>query len=368
MPVPMLDLRAQYAVIKDEVEAAVQAVLESQTFRGGPNTVAFERELAAYAEVKHALGVSTGTDAVLLLLKAAGIQPGDEVITTPFTFFATAGAIVNAGATPVFADITPGTFNIDPESVARLIGPRTRALMPVHIFGQPAPMEELRAMAEAHGLLLLEDCAQALGARYHGTRVGGIGLGGAVSFYPTKNLGSAGEGGAILTNDDAVAEQVKLWRCHGSPAQYEHVLVGTNSHLHEMQAALLRIKLRRLDAWNAARRACAERYDALFAEMPEVGRPESIGDIVHVWHQYVIRVPQRDSCTALLRERGIGHGVFYPKSLHQQTCFEGKMKAGPCPESERACREVIALPIYPELTGEQQAEVAGVIAEHLARA
>ncbi|MFM1920062.1 MAG: hypothetical protein RLZZ303_1696 [Candidatus Hydrogenedentota bacterium] len=368
MPVPMLDLKAQYATLRDETNAAVLRVLESQTFRGGPETVAFESELAAFGQTRHALGVSSGTDALLLLFKAAGIGPGDEVITTPFTFFATAGALVNAGAMPVFVDIEPDTLNINPELVEAQITEKTKALLPVHIFGQSANMDAFRALAEKHGLLLLEDNAQSLGATWRGARTGSIGLGSAVSFYPTKNLGGAGEGGAILTSDDALADRVKLLRCHGSPVQYEHIVVGTNSHLHELQAAILRVKLRHLAEWNDARRHVARIYDALFADMPEITLPYMRPEGKSVYHQYVIRVPRRDEALQRLREHGVGCGVYYPKGLHQQECFQGIARSGPCPETERACREVLALPMYPELSQAQQSEVVGLLKEHLAQA
>lgn len=366
MAVPMLDMKAQYAALKEEVDAAVARVLEAQHFRGGPEVEAFEQELAEFAGTKRALGVASGTDALLVLFKAAGIGPGDEVITTPFTFFATAGALVNAGATPVFADIQPDTLNINPERVAELITPRTKALLPVHIFGQAADMDAFAALASQHNLLLIEDNAQALGATYKGKRTGSIGLAGAVSFYPTKNLGGAGEGGAILTSDEDLAARIELFRCHGSPAQYEHVVVGLNSHLHALQAAILRVKLRQLDGWNAQRRACAMRYNEMLAGLPEISLPVDRGYGEHVWHQYVVRMPNRDAAVRIFQERGIGYGVFYPKGLHQQVCFQGITKAGPCLETEQACREVLALPIYPELHEDQQREVVQAIKDHLA--
>lgn len=365
MSVPMLDLKAQYATIREETNAAVLRVLETQVFRGGPETVAFEKELAAFGTTTQALGVSSGTDALLLLFRAAGLGPGDEVITSPFTFFATAGALVNAGATPVFADIEPDTFNLKPECIEALITPRTKALLPVHIFGQSANMDAFRELAARHDLMLLEDNAQSLGALWRNERTGAMSLGSAVSFYPTKNLGGAGEGGAILTSDEALADRIRLLRCHGSPTQYEHIIVGTNSHLHELQAAILRIKLRQLETWNKARRDCAARYDDLLRNVSEVTVPKERPEGRSVYHQYVIRVPRRDEGVKLLRERGIGCGVYYPKGLHMQDCFQGISRSGPCPETEQACREVIALPIYPELTQEQQQEVVDVIKEHL---
>ncbi|MBI1318241.1 MAG: aminotransferase class V-fold PLP-dependent enzyme [Candidatus Hydrogenedens sp.] len=366
MPVPMIDLKAQYALIRDDVNAAVARVLESQQFRGGAESEGFEAELAAFGQAKHAIALASGTDALLLMFKALGIGPGDEVITTPFSFFATAGALVNAGATPVFADILPGTFNLNPEAVRAAITPQTKAILPVHLYGQCADMDAFRSISSQAGVHLVEDAAQALGASYKDQPLGTGTAGAALSFYPTKNLGAAGEGGAVLTNDDAIAERLKLLRCHGSAVQYEHQIVGTNSHLHAIQAAVLRVKLRHLADWNEARRAHACYYFKVLGDLPGVVLPEALPGAYHVYHQFVIRVPRRDACVALFKERGIGCGVFYPKPLHLQDCFQQLSRALPCPEAERASREVLALPMFAEMTRDQQDEVAAALRDHLA--
>jgi dTDP-4-amino-4,6-dideoxygalactose transaminase len=362
----MLDLRAQYVRIKDDVDAAVAAVLSAQQFRGGPEVESFEHEMADYVGVAHAIGVSSGTDALFLALKTLGVQSGDEVITTPFTFFATAGAIVNAGAVPVFVDIDPHTFNLDVRQVEGHITPRTRVLLPVHLYGQCADMEPLLAIAEKNGLTVLEDAAQAIGARYHGRAAGSMGRAGAFSFYPTKNLGAAGEGGLVTTNDANLANTLRLLRCHGAGTTYVHEMVGFNSHLQTIQAAILRVKLRHLEAWTAARRDHATYYNKRFAELPEVTVPIEAPGCRHVYHQYVIRIPERDRARELFQRRGIGCGVFYPVPLHRQKCFAHLTSANAaCPEAERASREVLALPIFPELTNEQQDEVIAAVRDHL---
>lgn len=365
MQVPMLDLRAQYATIKEEVDAAVMAVLESQQFRGGPHVDAFEHGLAAFAGVKHAVGVGSGTDALFLALKGLQLRPGDEVITTPFSFFATAGAIVNAGGIPIFADICTDTFNIDPKSIETLITPRTRAIVPVHIFGQCADMTAIRDIAANHDLLIIEDMAQALGAKYDGVSAGNWGDAAACSFYPTKNLGAAGEGGAVLTNDTETAEKIRLLRCHGASALYKHVAVGINSHLHALQAAVLNVKLQYLAKWNEARREKAQYYTQQLRSIPEIKTPPVAAECYHVYHQYVIRVPDRDKARTLFQERQVGCGVFYPVPLHQQPCFAPYQGAADaCVNAERACKEVLALPIYPELTVAQQNQVIDVLLCH----
>lgn len=365
MQVPMLDLRAQYASIKTEIDAAVLAVLETQQFRGGPVVESFENALAEFAGVKHAVGVGSGTDALFLILKSMDLQPGDEVITTPFTFFATADAIVNAGGIPVFADICPDTMNIDPACIEALITPRTRAIMPVHIFGQCANMPAIREIAASHKLMVIEDMAQALGAKYDGVSAGCWGDAAACSFYPTKNLGAAGEGGAILTNSDEIAAQVRLLRCHGASALYKHVAVGFNSHLHALQAAVLHVKLHYLQQWNEARRTKAQYYNRHLAAMSGITIPVEHENCYHVYHQYVIRIPERDKARQLLTDSGIGCGVFYPIPLHQQPCFKAYVTAGTqCTHAECACSEVLALPMHPELTEEQQFRVIDVLRSH----
>lgn len=364
MKVPMLDLCAQYATIKPEIDAAVMNVLESQQFRGGPVLDEFEAALAAFAGVKYAIGVGSGTDALFLALKALQLRPGDEVITSPFSFFATAGAIVNAGGVPVFADICPETFNIDPACIEPLITPQTRAIMPVHIFGQCADMEAIHSIAADRGLLVIEDMAQALGARCGNTCAGGWGDAAACSFYPTKNLGAAGEGGAVLTNDDDTAQGIRLLRCHGASALYQHVSVGVNSHLHAMQAAVLNVKLRYLEQWNEARRERAAYYTERLSAFSEIETPMERANNYHVYHQYVIRIRERDKAKQALAEQQIGCGVFYPIPLHQQPCFVSCSIVGDsCAKAETACNEVLALPIYPELTQHQQDMVMDVLEE-----
>jgi len=366
MQVPMLDLRAQYAAIKPEIDAAVAGVLESQQFRGGAPVEAFETALAEFVGVKHAVGVGSGTDALLLALKALSLRPGDEVITTSFSFFATAGAIVNAGAIPVFADIAPDTFNIDPQAVESLITPRTRVIMPAHLFGQCARMDIIREIADAHGLFVVEDMAQALGARLSDVSAGGWGHAAACSFYPTKNLGAAGEGGAVLTNDNETAETVRLLRCHGASALYKHVVVGVNSHLHTMQAAVLNVKLRYLAKWNEARREKARYYTKQLSGIKGIQTPVEGAEQYHVYHQYVIRIPERDKARQFLADNDIGCGVFYPIPLHRQPCFTPySVREDPCANADQASNEVLALPIYPELTTDQQDLVIDAVIRHI---
>lgn len=368
MEVPMLDLRAQYASIKDEIDAAVAHVFEQHQFRGGPLVEAFESDLAAFANARHAIGVASGTDALYLSLRALALAPGDEVITTPFSFFATAGAIVNAGGIPVFADVEPDTYTMDPACVEALVTPRTRAILPVHLFGQCARMDVLSEIATRHGLALLEDAAQALGARCGGSPVGYWGSAAALSFYPTKNLGGAGEGGAVLTNDDDLAEHIRLLRGHGAAPPYRHLVVGVNSHLHTLQAAVLHVKLKRLAAWNEARRERARYYNFYLGEIPGITLPAETDGAYHVYHQYVVRVPERDAARRYLNEHGIDCNVFYPIPLHQQPCFASFTRGRQgCPEAERACGEVLALPLYPELSREQQDAVIATLGEYMGR-
>lgn len=368
MPVPLVDLCAQYRRIKDEIDAAVAAVFAEQRFIGGPQVAALEEEIAAYANVRHAIGLASGTDALLLTFRASGIGPGAEVITSVFSFFATAGAIVNAGATPVFVDIDPATFNLRADHIEAALTPRTRAIVPVHLFGQCADMQPVWEFARRQGLLVVEDAAQSLGAAYNGARAGGLGDAAAVSFFPSKNLGGAGDGGMALTNDDGLAEHLRLHRNHGQGAAYTHTLVGTNSRLDAIQAAVLRVKLRHLDTWAEERRANAAYYTARFREMPEITPPVERTGNYHVYNQYTIRIPRRDEAAALLRERGIGCAVYYPIPLHLQPClgYLGYRK-GDFPEAEATSREVLSLPVYPEITREQQDEVIGALENHLAR-
>ncbi len=365
MSVPMLDLKAQYASIKEEIDAAVAEVFETQCFRGGPKVEAFEQAIADYVKAEQAIGVASGSDALMLLFKAIGLRPGDEVITTPFTFFATAGAVANAGGTPVFVDIDPVTYNIDAAQIEDHISDRTRAILPVHLYGQCADMDKIVQVAERQGIYLIEDAAQALGARYRDDLAGSMGHAAAMSFYPTKNLGGAGEGGMVTVNDLALGDAVRLLRAHGASETYVREVVGTSRHRETIQAAVLLVKLRHLDAWNARRREHAAYYNQALAGLDGIVTPNERDGNYHVYHQYVIRLRERDRAKALLQERGVGCAVFYPVPLHQQACF--RHCGGPrarCPEAERASKEVLALPIYPELTQAQLDEVVAALHAH----
>jgi len=368
MAVPMLDLAAQYRAIRAEIDAAVSEVFESQCFVDGHRVEGLERAIARYVGIESAVAVASGTDALLLALKAAGVQPGHEVITSAFSFFATAGAIANAGATPIFIDIDPVTFNIDVTQVEARVTGRTRAVVPVHLFGQCADMDPLLEVAAERRLVVIEDAAQAIGARYKGRCAGTMGQAAALSFYPTKNLGAAGDAGMVLARDAGLADTVRLLRNHGSEAAYHHRIVGTNSRLDALQAAVLTVKLGHLDAWNDRRRANAAYYDKCFAEIPEVTPPVAHPDNYHVYHQYVIRLPERDAAVDVFRRRDVGCAVFYPRPLHLQECFRAYgSHETPCPQAVRAAQEVLALPIYPELTPDQQDEVVETVKAHLAR-
>jgi len=367
MPASMMDLRKQYAGMKEEIDAAVLGVLETQHFRGGPIVEEFERAIAELCGAQQGIAVSTGTDAILLPIKALDLEPGDEVITTPFTFFATAGATVNGGGVPIFVDIEPDTFNIDTKLIEAQINERTKAIVAVHIFGQCADMDEILALAKKHDLVVIEDVAQSLGARYRGRPAGSMGAAAGTSFYPSKNLGAAGEGGLVVATDKALGDKVRLLRSHGAGRTYYHDLVGTNSHLPTIQAAVLQVKLKYLAGWNARRGEIAALYHRLFAEMPEVTRPAVREYNDSVWHQYVIRLPRRDEALEFLKARGIECGVFYPLPLNKQKCFAHLKSAQcACPVAEQASREVLALPIHADLTDEQVHEVVDGIKAFLA--
>ncbi len=364
MKVPLLDLKAQYSTIKPDLLAAVSAVMESQQFINGPQVKELEGLVARYSDCAAAVGVSSGTDALLCALMAMGIGPGDEVITTPYTFFATAGSIWRTGAKPVFVDIEPDTFNIDPAKLAKAVTAKTKAIMPVHLYGQMADMDPILAVAKAHQLAVIEDAAQAIGSRYKGRKAGSVGTVGCLSFFPSKNLGGLGDGGMVVTNDPALGERLAIFRNHGSKPKYFHKWVGGNFRLDTIQAAGLIVKLRHLDAWSDKRRANAARYDRLFADCPAVKTPV-IRDYNHtIYNQYVIRVPKRNALQEFLKAADIGTEIYYPLSLHQQECFASLgHKAGDFPESERAAAETLALPIYPELSDEQIQYVAGKVKE-----
>jgi dTDP-4-amino-4,6-dideoxygalactose transaminase len=354
MDVPLLDLKAQYATIRTEIESAVMGVFESQHFILGPIVEQCEKTVAAYSECLWGVGVSSGTDALLACLMAEGIGAGDEVITTPYTFFATAGAIARLGATPIFVDIDPVTYNIDPLQIPTKITKKTRAIIPVHLYGQMADMDPIMRLADEHGLVVIEDAAQAIGAEYKGRRAGSIGHYGCFSFFPSKNLGAAGDGGMIVTNDAQRAEGLRRLRAHGSGPKYHHKIVGGNFRLDALQAAVVSAKMPHLDSWTAARQSNAKRYNQLFSNAGvSIGLPEIVTDR-HIFNQYVIRVPSRDELQAYLKKQGIGTEVYYPLPMHLQECF-AYLRNGPgdFPNSERAAKETLALPIHPELTEPQ---------------
>ncbi|KPK98594.1 MAG: transcriptional regulator [Planctomycetes bacterium SM23_65] len=357
MKVPLLDLSRTYRELEPEIVQAVEKLLRSQRMILGPAVHRFEQSLAALCGSMFAVGCASGSDALLLALLAAGVKPGDEVVTTAFSFFATAGSIHRAGAAPVFVDIDPQTFNINPELIERAMTKRTKALLPVHLYGQAADMDGIMAAADRTGLPVIEDAAQAIGAHYHHKVCGAIGLIGCLSFYPTKNLGAAGDAGACLTDDEALAEELKSLRVHGAipDEPYVHHSVGKNSRLDAVQAVILSVKMKHLREWNETRRRLARYYTEGLAPVEEVTPPYVAEDGEHVFHQYVIRVPRRDKLETYLKHRGVGTRVFYPVPLHLQPCFKSLGgKKGDFPEAERACREVLALPIYPGLTREEQ--------------
>jgi dTDP-4-amino-4,6-dideoxygalactose transaminase len=365
--VPALNLKAQYQSIRAEIEPVVREVLESQMFVLGPEVARLEAEVAGYCGAACGIGCASGSDALLLPLLAIDIGPGDEVITSPYTFFATAGSIWRTGAKPVFVDIEPDTYNIDPARIEAAITPRTKAIIPVHLYGQAAEMGPIQEIARRYGLTVLEDAAQAIGAALHGTRVGTLGDMAAFSFYPSKNLGGFGDGGMITTDDPQLARRIARLRVHGMEPKYHHHEVGFNSRLDAFQAAVLRVKLRRLDIWTSLRRDVADRYRSLFSShgLEElVGLPIERQGNFHVYNQFVIRVPAtlRDSLRDYLTARKIGTEIYYPIPLHLQVCFAALgHKPGDFPHSEAAARETIALPIYPELTDAEQRYVVGSI-------
>jgi dTDP-4-amino-4,6-dideoxygalactose transaminase len=366
MTVPMLDLVAQYKSIKDEVLPAMMKVIETQQFIMGSSIPELETAVAQLSHAKHGIGCASGTDALLLPLKALNLAPGDEVITTPFTFFATAGTIHNAGGTPVFVDIQPDTFNIDPAAVQRAITPRTRAIIPVHLYGQMADMLELMSIGRPLGVKVIEDAAQAIGARRKidgEWRVAGeLGWVTGYSFFPSKNLGAWGDGGMMVTSDDAAADRLRKLRLHGGARQYHHEEVGTNSRLDTLQAAVLLAKLPHLAAWSAKRREHAAYYTKGFADVPQVKPPFVDPSNEHIFHQYTLRAERRDALQAHLKKEGIGHAVYYPVPLHRQPCFAHLgYKDGSLPQAEHASHEAISLPIYPELTRAQLDRVIDTI-------
>lgn len=371
MNVPLLDLVAQHRTIADEVMPALQAVIDRQSFIMGPEVGELEQAVAELSACRHAIACASGTDALLLPLRTLGLTRDDEVITPSFTFFATAGAVHNAGGTPVFADVDPGTLNVSVEAVEAAITPRTRAIIGVDLFGQMAPMERLADLATRHGLTLIEDAAQAIGARRKVAgawrMAGELATVGTLSFFPSKNLGGWGDGGMMLTQDEALAARLRKLRLHGGAKQYHHEEVGFNSRLDTVQAAILKVKLRHLAEWSAARRRVAARYTEMLADQPGICPLEVDPANEHIFHQYTVRAERRDALVEHLRARGIGCAVYYPIGLHLQPCFAHLgYRRGSLPETERAMAEVISLPVYPELTDAQQDTVVAALREFYA--
>jgi len=363
MNVPLLDLKRQYQTIKDEINEAIAEVVESQGFRLGPKVTAFEGEIAGYSGTKRAVGVASGTDAILLALMAVGVGRDDEVITTPYTFFATAGAVTRVGAVPVFVDIDPKTYNMDPRKIEAAITEKTKAIMPVHLYGQCADMDPIMEVANRRGIAVVEDAAQAVGAEYKGRRAGSFGQAGCFSFFPSKNLGGYGDGGMIATDSDELADLLVSLREHGQTETYHHWTIGTNSRLDALQAAVLSVKLKHLDAWSDGRSANADYYSSRF-EGTAVTAPWREEWSRHIYNQYIIRVQDRDALLAHLRERGIGCAIYYPVPLHLQECFRTLGYAeGDMPESEKAARETISIPVFSLLTDVEKAHVADTILE-----
>ena len=373
MRIPILDLSAQHKQIADEVEAAVRDVLNHQKFILGPDVRALEQEVAAYCGCEFAIGCASGSDALLLALMALGIGDGDEVITTPFSFFATAGSVVRLGARPVFVDIDYSTFNMDQALLEAAVTEKTKAILPVHLFGQCADMDPINAIASKWGLAVVEDAAQAIGAEYRGKRAGSLGLMGCFSFYPSKNLGGAGDGGMITTNDAELAGKLRALRTHGAKTKYYHDFVGLNSRLDSLQAAILRVKFKYLDEWAEGRRRNADRYRKLLRETGltdggGIELPIESENATHVYNQFVVRAQKRDDLQSHLRERGVGTEIYYPLALHLQPCFADLgLAQGAMPVSEKATAEALALPVYPELGGPEQEYIVNAIADFYRR-
>lgn len=363
--IPILDLTPEIDELWDELNAAFQRVMRSGQFIMGPEVEAFEAEVADYLGVKHAVGVNSGTDALIIGLRAMGIGPGDEVITTPFSFFATAESISNVGATPVFVDIDERTFNIDPTLIEEAITERTRAIMPVHLYGRPAEMDAIMAIANEHDLKVIEDCAQSFGARYQGKQTGSIGHVGAFSFFPTKNLGAFGDGGLIATNDDAVADLSRMLRAHGSKKKYHNEMLGYNSRLDALQAAMLRVKLPKVDEWNRRRYETAERYNQLLQDTPGLITPELVKG--HVFHQYTVRITasERDKVQAQLQARGVGTMVYYPVPQDELPVYSSDYE--PQPISSLLASQSLSLPIGPNVARADQERIAGSLLSILMR-
>jgi dTDP-4-amino-4,6-dideoxygalactose transaminase len=368
LAVPLLDLKSQYLAIKEEIDAAIARVVDGQHFINGPEVGGLEADVCKYSNVAHCIAVSSGTDALLVALMALNVGPGDEVITTPFTFFATVGAIVRVGATPVFVDIDPATFNIDPNAIAAKITPRTKAIIPVHLYGQCAEMDPILVVARKHNIAVVEDAAQAIGSEYKGRRAGSMGTVGCFSFFPSKNLGAFGDGGAVVTNDAGLASKIRLLRTHGAQPKYFHKIVGGNFRLDTIQAAILQVKLKYLDGWTARRQMNAAFYDNAFAKRGLKGSAVQTPAQVqsrHIFNQYVIRVGDRDALMNALKQQQVGTEIYYPLSMHQQECFANLgYKTGDFPQSEKAAQCTLALPIYPELTTAHLQRVVECVVAH----
>ncbi|HOD39692.1 MAG: UDP-2-acetamido-2-deoxy-3-oxo-D-glucuronate aminotransferase [bacterium ADurb.Bin243] len=362
MAVPFLDLKKQYSTIKEEIDARIADVLQNCNFIMGPNVAAFEKELAAYLNARNAATCASGSDALLLALMALGIKEGDEVLTTPFTFFATAGAIARLNATPVFADIDGRTFNIDPASAVKKINSRTKAIIAVHLYGQAADLAPLMKAAAENKSAVIEDCAQAIGARYGDKPVGTIGDIGCLSFFPTKNLGCYGDGGAVIAANDEIAEKIKILRVHGAKPKYFHKFIGINSRLDEIQAAVLRVKLKYVDGWNGRRKEIAALYGEAFKNEDKITVPYNAPYAFHIFHQYAIMVNNRDFVLKKLNEAKIGAGVYYPEAMHLQECFKYlNYKKGDLPVCEEVCSKILSLPIYPEMSVAEINEVCDAV-------
>jgi dTDP-4-amino-4,6-dideoxygalactose transaminase len=365
--IPLVDLQAQYESIKDEINGAVDRVLRNGQFILGPEVKAFEEEMAAYCGTKYAVGVASGTDALHLALLAIDLKPGDEVITTPFTFIATAEVITHCGATPVFADIDPRTFNLDPSGIERAVTKKTRAILPVHLYGQPADMGSILEIARKHDLKVIEDCAQSLGAEYGDKKVGSLGEAGCFSFFPSKLLGAYGDGGMVATNDASIAEQVRVLRNHGGHSKYLNIIPGFNSRLDELQAAVLRVKLRYLPEWIKKRREKATLYATLLAKVEGIETPREAPHSLHVFNYYTIRIKnKRDELQQYLSSQGVATAIYYPVSLHLQEVYKGLgYKPGDMEESEKAQQEVLSLPLYPELEDESIRKIVDIIIQFM---
>lgn len=373
MNIPLLDLKAHHEPLHKEIMDSIETAFKSQAFILGPDVVKLEERIATYCQTTHGIGVSSGTDALLLTLMAIGIGPGDEVITTPYSFFATAGAVVRLGARPVFVDIDPITFNIDPAKIDKVVTSKTKALIPVHLYGQVADMRAILDLAQHHKFKVIEDAAQAIGAEYRdGQRAGSMGTMGCLSFFPSKNLGALGDGGMVVTNDADLAERMKILRVHGGKPKYHHKIIGGNFRLDTIQAAVLNVKLNYLDQWTKRRQENAQRYEVLFqqsglldkekVQIPATIYRESGVKHYHIYNQFVIRVEKRDQLMAHLKQKGIGTEVYYPVPFHLQECFSFLgYREGDFPESEKAAKDSLAIPIYPELAPNKQVEVVEAI-------